>query len=53
MQELYACQYQGRPTFYLHSSVQGIVSTEHARRIAADVLGIDDPNDHSLSVEPV
>lgn len=26
------------PTFYLHPSVQGITSTEHAERIARDLL---------------
>jgi hypothetical protein len=27
------------PTFYLDSNVQGIISEEHACRIAADILG--------------
>lgn len=26
------------PTFYLHKNVQGIVSEDHARRIAEDVI---------------
>ncbi len=29
------------PTFYLHSAVQGIVSEDHAERIAADIVGAD------------
>ncbi len=37
----YIVQYRHRPTFYLDGWLLGIVSAEHAARIAADVLGID------------
>lgn len=29
------------PTFYLDENTQGIVSVEHARQVAADILGND------------
>lgn len=29
------------PTFYLDENVQGIVSEDHAKRIAADIIGPD------------
>lgn len=39
---IYCVQYANRPTFFLDSNVQGIMSHGHARRIAADVMGIED-----------
>lgn len=33
------------PTFYLHPSVQGILSEDQAVRIALDILGFDGPSD--------
>lgn len=49
---LYSVTYGVRPTFYLDPNVQGIVSLDHARRVAASVLGVS-ASDVSLSVEIV
>jgi hypothetical protein len=40
------------PTFYLHENVQGIVSEDHARRIALDMLStvLDLAGDTSIQV---
>lgn len=38
------------PTFFLDAGVQGIVSTDHAKRIAADILG---PGEVVIHADPV
>ena len=52
--KLYCCQPtvngQQVPTFYLHPDVQGIVSEEHAARIACRIL--NRMNDPDLTVSP-
>lgn len=42
--KMWAVTYKQRPTFYLDPHVSGIVSADHARRIAADVMGVSDPD---------
>jgi uncharacterized protein (UPF0212 family) len=49
----YCVQVLGVPTFYLLTDVQGIVSVEHAERIARDVLGVSADDLPSISVELV
>jgi hypothetical protein len=41
---MWICQHPARPTFYLNEDIQGIISADHARRIANDVMGLD-PDD--------
>lgn len=43
---MYVVQIVGRPTFYLHPNVQGIVDNDHARRIAQDIVGPGVNPDH-------
>lgn len=47
---LYAVQARSLPTFYLDPAVQGIVSSEHARLIATEIVG---PDIEPISVEPI
>lgn len=44
---MWAVTYKCRPTFYLDPHVSGITSADHARRIAADVMGVSDPDNVS------
>lgn len=49
---IYCVQYGNRPTFFLDGDIQGIMSFGHARRIAADVLGVDSETEwHKINVE--
>lgn len=44
------------PTFYLHPDVQGIISVEHAGKIARDILSAAHPKnvaDYHIHVEEV
>lgn len=38
------------PTFYLDSQVQGILTEQHAIKVARDILGLPELNDARISV---
>ena len=39
--QMWAINYRQKPTFFLHPDVHGIVSEDHAARIAAGILELD------------
>lgn len=49
---MWAVTYKCRSTFYLDPRVSGITSADHARRIAAGVMGVSDPdNVHAYLID--